>query len=254
MRVRLVSTYPPANCGIAIYSERFSEALERHCTLAVLPVEENRANPFYFLKLGRSARKGTDIVHVQYDCSFFGTLAFSGFSLSGMYTPLFYLAVKLAGGPQVVTTVHEVQDAKKNYRGRLIYLPMHLYYAVIYKAMVWLSDIVIVHTAGTVETLSQYTRVPNAQILPLAIHARPAIMPDKVAKSLLGLAGKRVIVLFGFISPSKGHDLAIEAMPALPDDVVLYIAGSGRTQESIAYLEGLKEKVREKGLDNRIRK
>lgn len=253
MRVKLVTTYPPTRCGIASYSERLADVLKKMCALEVLPVERPRANPFYFTKLAFKARRDADILHIQYDCSFFGTFSLFGLSLSGMYTPLFYLLANRWGGPKIVTTVHEVQDAKKNYGGSLIYLPLHLYYSAIYRAMVALSAAVIVHTEGTVKTLAQYTAVSNASIIPLAIHVKPEIRPIESSKAKLGQAGKRVVLMFGFISPGKGHDLAIEMMlRGLPEDVVLYLAGEGRTPKDADYVRGLKEKVRSEGLGEKV--
>jgi len=251
MKVKLVTTYPPTNCGIAVYSRHYAEALKKLCDISVLPIVRPKANPLYFVRLALDARK-SDVVHVQYDCGFFGTVSAGKLSLSGMYTPLFYLLVSAFGGPAIVTTVHELQDAKENYGGRWLYWPMHLYYAAVYKAMAALSDAVIVHTAGTVETLSQYTKVPRAITIPLAIHVRPTIQPTEASKAKLGLSGKRVIVMFGFVSPAKGHDLAVAVLRELPDDVVLYIAGDARTAEDIEYLRGLQEKVKSEGLDHRV--
>jgi glycosyltransferase involved in cell wall biosynthesis len=251
MRVKLVTTCPPTNCGIAVYSQHIAEALKKLCDVTVLPIVLPKANPLYFVRLALDARK-CDVAHVQYDCGFFGTVRAGKLSLSGMYTPLFYLLVKAFGGPAVVTTVHELQDAKENYGGRLIYLPMHWYYTTIYRAMVRWSDLVIVHTSATVETLAQYARADNTVTLPLAVHVRPSIQPTEASKAKLGLTGKRVIVMFGFVSPAKGHDLAVAIMRELPDDVVLYIAGDARTAEDTGYVHGLQEKVKSEGLERRV--
>lgn len=253
MRVKLVTTYPPTRCGIASYSERLADVLKKMCALEIIPVERPRANPFYFARLAFKARRDADILHIQYDCGFFGTFSLFGLSLSGMYTPLFYLLANWCGGPKIVTTVHEVQDAKKNYSGSRIYLPMHLYYSAIYRAMVALSDAVIVHTEDTVKTLEQYTNMSRTRVIPHPIHVRPEIRSAEAAKAKLGQVGKRVILMFGFISPSKGHDLAIEAMQrGLPDDVILYIAGDGRTPEDAKYVQSLREKVRAAGLGKKV--
>ena len=214
---------------------------------------EATSQPILLYEACLQSEEGADILHIQYDCGFFGTFSLFGLSLSGMYTPMFYLLANRWGGPKIVTTVHEVQDAKKNYGGSLIYLPLHLYYSAIYRAMVALSAAVIVHTEGTVKTLAQYTAVSNASIIPLAIHVKPEIRPIESSKAKLGQAGKRIVLMFGFISPGKGHDLAIEMMRrGLPEDVVLYLAGEGRTPKDADYVRGLKEKVRSEGLGEKV--
>jgi glycosyltransferase involved in cell wall biosynthesis len=52
-----------------------------------------------------------------------------------------------------------------------------------------------------------------------------------------GLAGKRVLVLFGLPQPSKGFDLAVAALPHLPGDVVvLQVGHAPRCAEAAAAL------------------
>jgi glycosyltransferase involved in cell wall biosynthesis len=169
-----------------------------------------------------------------------------------MYTPLFYFLLKLPGGPATVTTVHELIDAKSKYGGGALYWPMRIYYTVVYRSMVKLSDVVILHTSESAKTLSQYAKTNNAEIVPLACTVSPTFLPEEECKASLGLAGKRMVTMFGFISRFKGHDLAIEAMKNMPEDVVLYIAGEGRSPEDNAYIDALKEKVEQMGLHGRV--
>lgn len=253
MRVKFVSTYPPANCGIATYSRNYVEALRKLCEVDVVPVDRPKMNPFYFIGLALKARKGADVVHVQFDCGFFGTFGRGRLSLSGMYVPLFYLILKAPGGPRVVTTVHELHDAKKDYAGGWLYWPMRVYYTLVYRPMVGLSDAVVAHTAGTVRDLSQYARTDKATIIPHACFIRPILRPMAECKEKLGLHGRRVVTMFGFVSRSKGHDLALDAMKDMPEDVVLYVAGDGRGPEDKLYVDELKAKARAPGLDGRVR-
>jgi glycosyltransferase involved in cell wall biosynthesis len=253
MRVKFVSTYPPANCGIAAYSWHYVEALRKLCDVEVVPIERPKMSPFYFVGLALKARKGADIVHVQFDCGFFGTFGRGRLSLSGMYVPLFYLILKLPGGPRVVTTIHELHDAEKDYGGRLLHWPIRAYYTMVYRPMTALSDIVLAHTEDTIRALSQYGPTGKAAILPHASFVEPVFLPQENCKSKLGLAGKRVVTMFGYVSRSKGHDLAIEAIKEMPDDVVLYIAGDGRTVEDKNYLSMLKESVIREELGDRIK-
>lgn len=252
MKVKFVTTYPPANCGIAIYSGQYVEALKKVKDVDVVPIERPKFNPLYFIRLALDSRKNADIVHVQYDCGFFGTLALGPLSISGMYTCLFYFILKLPGGPATVTTVHELIDAKSKYVGGALYWPMRIYYAMVYRPMVKLSESVILHTSESAKTLSQYAKIDNAEIVPLACTINPTFLPVEECKASLGLAGKRVVTMFGFISRFKGHDLAIEAMKDMPEDIVLYIAGEGRSPEDNAYIDTLKEKVGQMGLHGRV--
>ncbi len=49
-----------------------------------------------------------------------------------------------------------------------------------------------------------------------------------------GLAGKRVAVLFGFPQPSKGFDRVVNALPQLPNDVVLLQVGDAERSRAEA--------------------
>mgnify|MGYP005835596679 CR=1 FL=1 len=252
MRVKFVTTYPPANCGIATYSEYYVRALKRLCDVAVIPIERPKINPLYFLGLIRKSRKDTDIVHVQFDCGFYGTAAIGPLSLSGMYAPAYYIFTRMLGGPSIVTTIHELPDVEKTYGGRLLYWPMKLYYTTIYRSLVALSDAVLVHTQGTIDILSQYSQTGRVEIVPHACFIVPVMLSPDECRSRLGLNGKKVVTMFGFVSPFKGHDMAIEAMKSMPGDVVLFIAGDGRTPEDREYVSALKMKVDNMGLNDRV--
>lgn len=252
MRVNIVSTYPPTNCGIAIYSSYFIDSLRKLCEVGIIPIRTPTFNPLYILKLAMTGKKNVDIVHVQFDCGFFGTASIGRLSLSGMYAPLFYFAVKALKGPAVITTLHEIVDVKKAYGGRIIYWPMRIYYSILYGSVKAMSDAVIAHTADTVKTLSQYTKVDNARIIPLACYVDPVFLPQAECKAKLGMSGKRMITMFGFIHPLKGHDIAIDVIKDMPPDTVLYIAGDVKGQDK-SYLDTLIEKVRTMGLEGRVK-
>jgi glycosyltransferase involved in cell wall biosynthesis len=252
MKVNFVSTYPPTNCGIAVYSKNYVEAINRLCDVNVIPVDRPKIDPLYFLKMTLKTRKNADIAHIQFDCGFFGTLELFRLSISGFYAPLFYFFVKALRGPRLVTTIHELPDVKKTYGGRFLYLPMLIYYTIIYRSVIAFSDLVLVHTNGTLETLKQYARIKNARIIPHACFIKPKFLKNDECKVRAGLPGKRIITMFGYVNQYKGHDMAIDAMKGLPDDIVLYIAGDGRTPEDKQYVDKLREKVSREGLDGRV--
>ncbi len=58
------------------------------------------------------------------------------------------------------------------------------------------------------------------------VEPRPPLPDADAAKAALGLAGRRIVTILGFIHPRKGHDLAIEALALLPRDVTLVFAGA----------------------------
>ncbi len=107
------------------------------------------------------------------------------------------------------------------------------------------------HTSETIKVLSRYGPVGKAAVMPHASFIEPVSLPQEECKVKLGLAGKQVVTMFGFVSRSKGHDLAIDAFKEMPEDVVLYIAGDGRTPEDKAYVDELKAKAA--GMGGKVR-
>jgi glycosyltransferase involved in cell wall biosynthesis len=84
------------------------------------------------------------------------------------------------------------------------------------------------------------------------VEARPALPDRRAAKAELGLAGRPVITLQGFMTRRKGHRLVLEALRALPPEVVAIFAGSpiggreARGEELAQYAEelGVADRVR----------
>ena len=74
-------------------------------------------------------------------------------------------------------------------------------------------------------------RVPaeKIEVIPHGIPDFPFAEPDK-AKTLLGFAGKAVILTFGLLSPNKGIEVMIDAMPAIlksrPDAVYVVLGAT----------------------------
>jgi glycosyltransferase involved in cell wall biosynthesis len=93
-------------------------------------------------------------------------------------------------------------------------------------------------------------------------HGAPNVIPGTEAqvKEELGLTGRRVISTFGLISPSKGIEDAIAAMPAVVEQeptAVYYILGQTHPQikkrAGEDYRNGLQAQVRDLGLENHVR-
>jgi glycosyltransferase involved in cell wall biosynthesis len=63
-------------------------------------------------------------------------------------------------------------------------------------------------------------------VVPHFVEERPPLPDGDTAKRELGLEGRGVVTLLGFITERKGHALLLEALAKLPADVSVVIAGS----------------------------
>jgi glycosyltransferase involved in cell wall biosynthesis len=76
--------------------------------------------------------------------------------------------------------------------------------------------------------------------------------PRDQAQRELGLEGRFVVTLFGFIARKKGHLAALEAMRDLPEDVTLLIAGGKHPDDATSYVREVEERARELSVRARI--
>src|SRR5271157_6488831 len=96
------------------------------------------------------------------------------------------------------------------------------------------------------------------ELIPHGIPNYPFVEPDQ-AKLLLGFAGKAVILTFGLLSPNKGIEVMIDAMPAIlqrrPDAVYVVLGATHPNlvrRECEAYRESLLARVRALGIENHV--
>lgn len=79
----------------------------------------------------------------------------------------------------------------------------------------------------------------------------PSWTVDEVSERF-GLRGRRVLLLLGHPVPRKGFDLAVQALPRLPEDVVLVLVCSQADEAARASVDGLGQLARELGVERRV--
>ncbi len=101
-----------------------------------------------------------------------------------------------------------------------------------------LSARLIVMSQSGVELLKRVHHIPADQI-ELIPHGIPHVPVDGRSKERLGLDGKTVILTFGLLSPDKGIEYVVDALPAIlgahPDTVYVVL---GATHPHVAAREG----------------
>lgn len=224
--IALIGNYLPRMCGIATFTSDLTEAISAaaphaHCwTVAMNDKPEGYAYPENvrfeinqnkFSEYSTAAEFITvnhaDIVCVQHEYGIFGGAA-------GSY--LLKLLEELQ--MPVVTTLHTVlQDPAPEYRQVLLKLAA-------------LSDKLIVMSRKAVNMLQDVYGIP-AEKIAFIHHGIPdmAFVDSNYYKDQFGVEGKKVILTFGLLSPVKGIECVLQALPVVKQkhpDVVYIVLGA----------------------------
>jgi glycosyltransferase involved in cell wall biosynthesis len=131
--------------------------------------------------------------------------------------------------------------------------------AVMEKIIALSAKIVVMSETGRQILSSTYPIPPDKIVLiPHGIPDVPFIETHQ-AKAKLGFADTTVILTFGLLSPNKGIDVVIEAMPAIiarcPSAVYVVLGATHPNlvlKEGEAYRESLMARVRELGIESHV--
>ncbi len=104
-----------------------------------------------------------------------------------------------------------------------------------------------------------YGAAPSSiSVIPHGVPDRAFVSPDTF-KARFGWQGKRIILTFGLLSPGKGIETVIEAMPAVvaqhPDAMYVVLGATHPSlvaHEGEAYRDRLKAQARDLGIDNNV--
>lgn len=235
MKVNIISTRPE-NCGIGATNDYLVEGMKPHLKDGTIELNQIyiekpfSCNPFYFMKLAFQAIKNCDIIHVHYNHDCFGRLG----KYYGFGNIFFYPILKLSGKP-IITTFHEQPDLSNSSVIR------KLFYNLLNWAPLNLSNMILTTTKKTKVLLIKGGR-QGSKIGVLPLGASKETKKVKLTQCPGGIKkNKKIITLFGFINPNKGHHKIIEILDRLPDDYLFLIAGDARSKEGQAYKTKLKE-------------
>jgi len=121
------------------------------------------------------------------------------------------------------------------------------------------ATVVMSTSASNLLTRSYGINPATIEIIPHGVPDLPLIDPD-LAKPLLGLEGRTVILSFGLLGPGKGYESAIAAMPAIvaADPTALYVIVGATHPEMLrregeAYRRKLETVASELGVSDHVR-
>jgi glycosyltransferase involved in cell wall biosynthesis len=93
-------------------------------------------------------------------------------------------------------------------------------------------------------------------VIPHFVERRQPQLTPQAAKMTVGLEKFNVVVLAGFIFPSKGYEVALKALKQLPAEYFLVFAGGGIFADGDCYdwyVQSLRQQAQLLGVENRLR-
>ncbi|MGA2207745.1 MAG: glycosyltransferase family 4 protein [Terracidiphilus sp.] len=255
-QIAMIGNHLPRQCGIATFTTDLSDAIAAEygaVGLSVVAVNDSQSSYAYPARVrfqiaegdissyrataGFLNASGVDLVCLQHEYGIYGGEA-------GSYV---LQLLKHLNMP-VVTTLHTVlREPDASQRWVMQEIAAH-------------SDRLIVMSEYSFRVLQSVFGVPGEKIdlIPHGIPDLPFMQP-KVYKDALAVAGKLVLLTFGLLSPNKGFETVIRALPRIlagHSDVVYVIAGAThphvRAREGDRYRDQLQALARELGVEREV--
>ncbi len=235
-KIAFLGDYLPRKCGIATFTTDLRCAVAAQfpsMTCPVVPVNDRAEGydyppevrfeiaeqdlPSYLRAADFLNITGADVVCVEHEFGIFGGPAGSH-----------VLALLRELRMPIVTTLHTVLREPNDDQRRVM------------RDLARLSTRLVVMTERGRSFLRDIYQVPEAKIdlIPHGIPDRPFADPN-IFKAEFGAAGKRVLLTFGLLSPNKGIEYALRALPEIirdfPDTVYIVV---GQTHPNLVRDEG----------------
>lgn len=255
-RIAVIGNYLPRQCGIATFTTDLCEAIAAeypNVTCFALPVNDTEAGYAYpprvrfelaendLSSYRRAAdflnMSNIDLVCLQHEYGIFGGPAGSHI-----------LALLRDLRMPVVTTLHTILREPDPMQRKAL------------EQIAQLSDRLVVMSQHSIEFLQEIYHVPEEKI-DLIPHGIPDVpfMDPNFYKDQFGVEGKMVLLTFGLLSPGKGIENVIEALPAIlaeyPDVVYIVLGATHphiRRREGESYRLFLEQLAREREVEKNV--
>jgi glycosyltransferase involved in cell wall biosynthesis len=252
--IGFLGTYLPRQCGIATFTSDLTAAFAaqfpriRRVVVAMNDPGRQHAYPpevrfeipqndtdAYLRAADFINVNAIDVLSLQHEYGIFGGKA-------GSHVLLMLRALRVP----VVTTLHTVLGSPDEHQLRVM------------RDLAALSQRLVVMSELGATLLHDRYGIPASQI-DLIPHGSPTVPTAAEAKERLGLQGRTVLLTFGLLSPDKGIEYVIEALPAIlagTPDVIYVVLGTThphvREQQGEQYRVALAAQARELGVEANV--
>jgi glycosyltransferase involved in cell wall biosynthesis len=225
LQIAFLGTYPPNRCGIGTFTHDLTDAVMStdkgvHATVLAMTdadftyehpervrfeirkgVEDDYARAAHFVNGG-----DIQMVSIQHEYGIFG-------GTDGAYILAFLAELRKPS----IATLHTVLERPSKSQRAIV------------REMAERCEYLVVMSRLAVDLLEKSYAIPRERIR-LIPHGIPEMRADErdVSKAGFGLTGRRVLLTFGLLSPSKGIEVVIRALPNLVDefpDLIYLIVG-----------------------------
>jgi glycosyltransferase involved in cell wall biosynthesis len=256
-KIAFVGSFPPRRCGIATFTSDLAEAVggahpDVRCEVVALndrpaghayddhvTVEIAQENAEDYIAAAQALNEsGADVVSLQHEFGIFG-------GASGEHILLFCAELKCP----VITTLHTVLERPNPDQRRVM------------ERLIALSAKLVVMSQKGREILTRTFPAAKHKICVIAHGAPDRPLSNGVAaKRRLDLAGHEVVLTFGLLSPNKGIESVIEALPrvaAAQPNATYVVLGATHPhlveREGEAYRASLQARAERLGVASNIR-
>jgi glycosyltransferase involved in cell wall biosynthesis len=223
-RVAILGNHLPRQCGIATFTTDLRAAIAEACPeVECLVVAMNDAGtPHTYPPEVRFSVADNDVAAYRRAADFLNSADIDALSVQHEYgifggrAGALVLTLLRSVRMPVVTTLHTVLATPDAVQRRVL------------DDVIALSERLVVMSTHSAALLQSVHRVA-ADRIDVIPHGIPSVMFAPGTKDVIGVAGRQVMLTFGLLSPDKGIEYVVDAMPAIVaahPDVVYIVLGA----------------------------
>lgn len=256
MKVSLFSSWQ-VPCGIAEHAHHLVAALQALGEqVSVVPFDRRPHPRTDYVNWGRMMNAG-DVAHIQHEYTFFGYLLpwrnyYHAFT-SQIRKPLVITKHVSFDGPLIL--------ADRGYMRLVRQIKWSLYNRWLGPYATYLNkdtfdiaqQIIVLNEVRKDQLIARGIRPEKISVIPPGV---PDVLPavgGEPLRAQWGWRDKCIIGVFGFITPAKGHTVALDALARLPDEYTLLIAGGLRREADRDILDVIQQRIIQLDLSQRVR-